>query len=118
MSEGQEIPARLWPVVQAYFDHRARAEAAETAALFGADGVLEARTLPRGGIGGERLRRYFEADAVRTLTMRPGGVRQMTKDGRPAVDFELRNKDGSGLVNGREVFTIADGRIKRLNGLF
>lgn len=118
VSEGPEIPAALWPTIEAYFGHRARAEAAATAALFGPDGVLEARTLPKGGIGGERLVKYFEADATRRLSMRPGGTRQLTKDGRAAVDFELTGKDGTGRVTERELFSIAGGRIRRLTGLF
>jgi hypothetical protein len=119
LSDGPPIPARHWPVIEAYFRHREAAQAAETAALFGEDGVLEAKTLPRGGISGARLRQYFDGDANHKLVMRPGGVRQLTKDGRPAVDFTLlRRGDGSQLAGGRELFTLEGNRIKRLQGLF
>lgn len=119
VSEGPPIPAGSWPVIEAYFRNRGEARAAETAALFGADGVLEAKNLPAGGIRGERLRQYFEADVDRRLIMREGGLRQLTKDGRPAVDFHLlRRSDGGLIAGGRELFTIEKDRIVRLTGLF
>jgi|GEM_PF-6841001 len=117
-SEGGPIPEIYWPPIRAYFKYREAADGDKTYALFGDTGVIEARIFPLGGIKGERLRRHFDRDKEQRFYMRPDGRQQMTKDGRPTVDFQIDRQDGSLYLQGREVFTIEGDRIARLLGLF
>ncbi|WP_341676316.1 hypothetical protein [Niveibacterium sp. SC-1] len=117
-SEGGPIPESYWPPIRDYFKYREAAEGDKVYALFTEDGVIEARIFPPGGIKGERVRRHFDRDKEQQFIMRPDGRRQMTKDGRPTVDFQINRKDGSHYIDGREVFTLEGNRIARLQGLF
>lgn len=121
LGEGEPIPAQFWPVINSYFRFREAADVEQGVALFGADGVIEARFPPAytlTQLGGARLRTHLEGDRGWHFFMKPGGVQQMSKDGRPAVDFQINKRDGSLYVSGRELFSIKGEQIERLTGLF
>jgi hypothetical protein len=106
--------APLPAIVSAYSDAWVVLDGERVLATFAQDGIYVDPQVPK-GLTGKAIANYV--NAYKGIVVKIGGYRFLP-DGRPETSWKVYDQKGTMLAQGRDHFTLANGKIVRMEAFF